>query len=201
MGNKEQIGLILGSQSPRRKEILDFFTIPFKQVSPLFDESSLPLNLPPKKYVLQSATGKAKSLAKDYPNNAILTADTIVYFKGKIYLKPKSRKEAVQMLKVLSGNCHTVYSAVCVLKEDKQFCKCATTKICFHNLSMKEINTYLNAFNFLDKAGGYALQKGGSILIKSICGCFYNAMGLPIGLAQELLLKAGINLWDFLKPF
>lgn len=192
--------LILGSSSPRRKEILKFFNLRFIQVTSSFDESTFHnKKFSPHKFVTRCAKAKAFSIAKKHPKSTILTADTIVYFKGKIYLKPKSRDEAIKMLQELSGNCHFVYSGICIWKAKKSYTSWEKSKVCFNKLTLREINIYLNTFNFWDKAGSYAVQKGGSILINRIEGCFYNVMGLPINATKELLKKVGIDLWDFVN--
>lgn len=191
--------IILGSSSKRRKEILGFFSLPFIQVDPDFDESSLEMIKDPAKYTCALAVKKAESIAKRYPDEIILTADTVVFYKGRYLLKPKNEDEAFGMLKQLSGSKHRVFTGVCVKTPKKIFHKAAKTSVFFHTLTDKEIKLYHKNFFFYDKAGGYAIQDGGSILIKKIDGCFYNIMGLPISVTKELLLKAGINLWEFLR--
>lgn len=192
--------IILGSSSERRKYILDFFSLPYRQVDSNFDESKVSQTLSPDKYTGEIAKQKALSLAPLYPKEIILTADTVVYFKGKYLLKPKNEEEAFNMLKTLSGGIHEVYTGVCVKTEKELFVKSERAKIVFNEISDREIKLYHRHFYFSDKAGGYAIQKGGSILVKEIEGCFYNIMGLPINTLRELLMKAGIDLWSFLKP-
>lgn len=192
--------IILGSSSERRKYILDFFSLPYKQVDSNFDESKVSQKLPPEEYTTEIAKQKALSLAQIYTKEIILTADTVVYFKGKYLLKPKDEKEAFNMLKTLSGSTHEVYTGVCVKTENDIFIKHEKAKIIFNEISDREIKLYHRNFYFSDKAGGYAIQKGGSILVKGIEGCYYNIMGLPINTLRELLMNAGIDLWSYLKP-
>jgi septum formation protein len=192
--------IILGSSSERRKYILDFFSLPYKQIDSNFDESSVSKDLSPDNYTSEIAKQKALAIAKIYPKETILTADTVVYFNNRYLLKPKDENEAYNMLKDLSGNFHEVYTGVCVKTENEIFIKSERTKIVFNKLSDHEIKLYHKNFYFSDKAGGYAIQKGGSILVKNMEGCFYNAMGLPLNTVRELLKRAGINLWDYLKP-
>ena len=197
-GKKNMI--ILGSCSERRKYILDFFCLPYVQIDSTFDESLVDKTLAPRNYTEEIAKNKALEIAKTYKNETIISADTVVYFNNAYLLKPKNENEALNMLKSLSGNIHEVYTGVCVKTKTDIYVKSEVTKVEFNAISDKEIELYHRNFYFSDKAGGYAIQKGGSILVKNIEGCFYNSMGLPLNSLRELLKKAGIDLWDFLKP-
>ncbi|NGX61969.1 MAG: Septum formation protein Maf [Chlamydiae bacterium] len=190
--------LLLGSSSPRRKEILSYFTYPFTQVSPHFDEKLIPFNGDPASYVTELSTKKAASLASHYSDTVILTADTCVYKNGKLYNKPEDDDEALQMLTELSGSPHTVYTGVTVQLGEKTYTDHAETKILFHDLPREELALYHNAFRSTDKAGGYGIQQAGSVIVKQIDGCFYNVMGLPISLTCTLLKGVGIDLWYYL---
>ncbi len=193
--------LILGSQSPRRKEILSFFAIPFVQIPSAFDENSVPFRGNPSEYAEELSLKKAQELAGPFSNDVILTADTVVYFKNNIYNKPNDKTEAFEMLKTLSGQWHQVFTAVTILKKDLCVCGFEETKILFHPLTDEQIRLYHQSCEFLDKAGAYAIQQAGSIPIARIEGCYYNVMGLPLNTTRELLLQAGIDLWKHLKPF
>lgn len=192
--------LILGSQSPRRREILNFFSIPFIQVTPDFDETLVPFRGNPAAFVCEVAREKALSLHASYPDHPILTADTVVTMDGRLFLKPESPEEAFGMLKKLSGKKHSVFTGVCV-KFGKQIKVDAEEALVeFHPLSDSEIRAYHECFHPFDKAGAYAIQRGGSVIVKRIEGCYYNIMGLPLNTTRSLLAEIGINLWDFLKP-
>lgn len=193
------MSILLGSQSPRRKEILDFFSLPFRQVHSDFDESLVPFQGDPAQFAQEVAYQKAAALASLHPEKIILTADTIVYRKGKLYLKPSTLEEAHQMLKELAGQEHQVFTGVCVAQGSTFFREAEETRVFFHELTDSQIRTYHLFFAPLDKAGGYAIQKGGSLIVKRIEGCYYNIMGLPIHTVRRLLLNAGIDLWDYLK--
>lgn len=190
---------ILGSQSPRRREILSYFSLPFEQINPQFDEEALVFQGNPEQYVRELARGKALSLVSSYPEATILTADTIVFREGKLYGKPKDEKEAFTTLSELSGNWHSVYTAVAVAHLESLYDDIAETKVLFNSLSEQEINRYIEALHWADKAGGYAIQLAGSLIVKRIEGCYYNVVGLPITNVSNLLRKIGINLWDYLK--
>jgi septum formation protein len=191
--------LILGSKSPRRKEILSYFSLPFRQESSDYDERLIPFDGDPKKYACTIAEKKAESLIDRFPDQILITADTIVFCKNKIFHKPETEEEAIKMLFELSGSWHQVFTAVCVRKGNQFFTEAEETKILLHSLTEKQIKSYHQHFYFADKAGGYAIQEAGAIVVKKIEGCFYNVMGLPITTLRTLLLEVGVDLWDFLK--
>jgi septum formation protein len=191
--------LILGSQSPRRKEILSFFSLPFQQVSPHFDEEAVVFKGDPIEYVNTLAKGKLESLAKDFPEQILLTADTVVYREGNIYNKPADEEEAFQILKQLVGNWHSVYTGIAVQYQGKLFQAAEETQVLFNSLTDEQIHTYYHRLPYKDKAGGYSIQQAGSLIVKKIDGCFYNVMGLPINTLRDLLNKAGIDLWAHLS--
>lgn len=191
--------LILGSQSPRRKEILSFFDIPFKQSISNFDENSIPFKGNPAQYVCQLSKGKADTLKTVYPNAAIIAADTIVYHGESIFGKPRDMEEAFQIISTLSGQWHSVFTGITLQKGHEQFHKSEETKVLFNSLKPDEIRSYLNRYHWEDKAAGYGVQMGGGLLIKKVEGCFYNVMGLPINALRELFQKIGIDLWQHIK--
>jgi septum formation protein len=191
--------IILGSGSPRRKEILSFFSLPFSQITSDFDEESITYAGDALLYVETLAEKKGESLSKEHPEDIIITADTIVYLDGKVYNKPKSKEEATSFLQELSGKWHTVYTAVALTHRGKQHAKTEKTNILFNELTDDHIEHYLAHVNFLDKAGSYAIQQGGSLVVKKIDGCYYNVMGLPINALQELLQLVNIDLWEYMR--
>jgi septum formation protein len=191
--------LILGSQSPQRREILSFYSLPFEQISPNFAEELVPFEGDPILYAQTIALGKAHSLASRYENSIIITADTVVYKENKIFNKPADEAENFAMLKELNGSWHSVFTAVTVQKGKQHHVATAETRVQFHALNDDELRNYHRAFKGSDKAGGYSIQKGGSVIVKRIEGCFYNVVGLPISIVQLLLKEVGINLWDYLS--
>lgn len=190
--------LILGSASPRRKEILSFFSIPFEQAESGFDEDKMIFEKDPEHFAKGTARNKALHLIDKYPNRVILTADTVVHKGDRVFLKPKDYDEAFTMLKELSGKPHSVYTAVSIAQDGKLFTEAEETKVTFEELTDSQIDRYIKALRPFDKAGGYAIQKSGSLIVKRIDGCYYNVMGLPIHTVCRLLKKAGIDLWDHL---
>lgn len=191
--------LILGSKSPRRREILNYFSLSFEQISPNFDEEAVPYNGDPSFYVQFLAAGKALSLSREYPEGTILSADTIVYKEGKPYGKPKSEVEAFLFLQELQGSWHSVYSGVALWQEDKLFKGYEETKVLFNPLTSLQIKHYLKALHWADKAGGYAIQLSGGLIAQKIEGCYYNVIGLPINSVNKLFNKVGIDLWNHLN--
>jgi septum formation protein len=190
--------LILGSQSPRRKEILEFFSVPFIQASPSFDEDSVPFNGDPEEYVCALSKGKGEALRERFPEALILTADTIVFREGKVYGKPKDMDEAIQILSELAGEWHAVYTGVTVQNQGEVLSRAEVTHVLFHSLTLEEIRHYLACTHWRDKAGGYAIQGKGGIIVRKINGCYYNVMGLPLNTVESLLSHFGVELWNHL---
>lgn len=191
--------LILGSGSPRRKEILDYFNLPFDQISSAFDEASVPFDGDPRAYAQTLSEGKGEALASLHPEAVILTADTIVFQEGNIYGKPRSESEALAILDALCRDWHSVFTALTVTQGKRQLSAVEETRVLFHPFSAEEQRRYHKIFHGLDKAGGYGIQKGGSVIVKRIEGCFYNVMGLPVGTLRTLLNQVGIDLWHYLQ--
>ncbi|MBS0606015.1 MAG: septum formation protein Maf [Verrucomicrobia bacterium] len=193
--------IILGSQSPRRKEILSYFTLSFEQVPSHFDEDTVLFSGDPIQYSLELAQKKSDELSKRFSSDMIITADTVVYFNGKIYNKPKDLEEAHRMMRELSGNWHYVYTAVSIRQGNIHLAETEETKIRLHELTPEQIHQYHSHCSPLDKAAGYAIQKSGSIIVDRIEGCYYNVMGFPVNTLRKLLSQMGIDLWRYLKPF
>jgi septum formation protein len=191
--------IVLGSGSPRRREILSFFSLPFIQVSSAFEENTVSFSEDPTSYVKELSRKKGETLLNLYPDSPILTADTTVYCEGKIYNKPKDREEAICFLQTLSNRWHSVFTSLSLFYQGRVETRCEETKILFHPLTLNQIDHYLEHINFLDKAGSYAIQQGGGLIVKKMEGCYYNVMGLPLGSLQEVLLTIHIDLWQHMK--
>lgn len=190
---------ILGSQSPRRKEILGYYSLPFEQMDSHFDESTLPFTGNPETYVSSLAEQKALALSKQHPEAAILTADTIVYRHGKIYGKPANEEDAIGTLMELSGNWHSVFTGVSLNYQGKLYSQVEETRVLFNPLSPEQIRNYLSKLHLYDKAGSYQLQQAGGIIVNKIDGCYYNVVGLPINTVRALLKNIGVDLWDYIQ--
>ncbi len=191
--------IILGSHSPRRAEIMRYFSLPFTQVASGFDEDSIPYAGDAKKLAMDLALGKAKSVAGRYPDDIILTADTVVAIDGISLGKPSSEAESRAMLNRLSGRWHSVITAVVAYKASKFYCKEEETKVLCNVITPDELHRYMRVHGLFDKAGGYAIQKSGSIFVRRIDGCYYNVLGLPVNALRQVLKDVGVDLWDYLK--
>lgn len=181
--------IILGSSSPRRKELMYKITDNFKIIVPLFNEKNLSPNL--KNYALEESFHKALSL-KDKINkeDCLITVDTIVYFNNQIYGKPKNIDEARKFLSTLSNNTHEVISGYTIFYNGITIKREVITKVTFSKLTESQINNYLKSINVLDKAGAYSIQDDTKFhFIKKIDGSFYNVMGLPIEKIKEDLIN------------
>ena len=189
--------LILGSQSPRRREILGYFALDFDAISPDFDEKSLAFDGDPVNYVKALAEGKGASFQK--PDDLILTADTIVYRNGQIFHKPRDAEEGFGSLRSLAGHTHSVFTGVSVRQGDRVMSEVEKARVTFNPLSDEQIRGYQSALHCADKAGGYAIQGAGGLIVRRIEGCFTNVMGLPIQTVNRLLEAFGLSLWDHLK--
>lgn len=191
--------LILGSTSPRRKEIVNHFTLSFEQVAPLFDEKSVQFQGDPIQYVHQISKGKVDSLMTKYPEAIIMTADTVVYRNGKIYNKPENEDEAFCFLSELVGQWHSVFTSITLFCNQIVYQDCEETRVLFNPLTAKEIRLYHEKVHWADKAGGYAIEMGGGLIVRKIDGCYFNVLGLPINTFHSLLKKVGIELWKYVK--
>lgn len=190
--------LILGSQSPRRKEILSFFSLPFRQVTPDFDEDSVPFHGDPVSYVCAVSRGKALSLSQQHSNELLLTADTTVYRDGKLYAKPSNEEDALRMLRELAGHWHGVFTALTLRRGEEEYTAAEETRMLFHHASDAQLKSYLKSVHSADKCGGYAIQGAGGVIVQRIEGCYYNVMGLPLNTLAKLLHHVGIDLWSHL---
>lgn len=189
--------LILGSQSPRRREVLSAFALPFEQMKPPFSEESVVYEGNPDAYAATQAEGKAASLLKEFPEALILTADTVVSLDGEVFGKPKDEKQAFEFLKTLQGKWHQVHTGVALADDGKITTRTTTSRVKFHALNDRQIQAYITHAKWSDKAGSYGIQLPEGLIVEKIEGCYYNVLGLPLSTVQELLLTAGIDLWDY----
>lgn len=187
--NLNKYHILLGSKSPRRRELLAELRIPFNCVGIGGIDESYPEDLNIMEVPQYLSNKKAQTyLNKIHENEMVITADTVVIKDGKIYGKPQSAEEAKKMIRELAGNVHKVVSGVCIATIDKRTSFTTETDVKFADLSDDEIEYYVDNFMPLDKAGAYGIQEWiGCIAVEWIKGSFYNVMGLPIHrLYQEL---------------
>ncbi len=177
--NLTDIPLILGSQSPRRKQLLHALGLTFEVIVRPTEEHILP-NISTDEVVKHIAIEKARAFADLADQHLIITADTIVVLQEKILGKPSNEKEAIAMLEALSGKMHLVKTGVCLFHKYQQHSFVETTKVYFRELSEAEIRHYVKNYQPFDKAGGYGAQEWiGMTAMERIDGDFYNVMGLP----------------------
>lgn len=179
--------IILGSQSPRRKFLLEMAEIPFEIIIAEVSEN-INKNIAVHNVAEDIARQKLNALIPNYQQRTIITADTIVLLEGNIIGKPNSLPHAEEMLTKLSGKMHEVISGVCIYHEKKIYTFSEITEVYFRPLSASQIKFYTEKFQPLDKAGAYAIQEWiGAVGVEKINGCYYNVMGLPISsLIQKL---------------
>ncbi len=189
--NKSTISkIILASQSPRRKQLLEWAEIPFDIIIKSTAES-YPANLPADEVAIHIARNKALAIKNIHTSKrAILAADTIVVLNNEIIGKPKNRADAIGILSRLSGKKHTVITGVVILHNDNEIAFADTTTVEFYLLTQDQIVFYVDKYKPYDKAGAYAIQEWiGVVGIKSVTGDFYNVMGLPVSRVVQALLK------------
>lgn len=172
--------LILASQSPRRRFFLEELKLDFETLIKEVDET-YPLHLERKEISEYLAKLKASPFQQTLkPEDILITADTIVWLEGKALGKPKSKNEAFDMLKSLSGKEHEVISSIALTTTVKQVIVSDVTEVSFKKLSDDEINFYIDNFKPFDKAGSYGIQEWiGYIGIENIKGSYFNVMGFP----------------------
>ena len=183
--------LILASESPRRRELLAAVGVPFRVIPSGVDETPR-RGEPPSRFVRRAALDKAESVASLHPSSFVLSADTIVVADGRILGKPSDRAEARRMLSRLAGREHKVYTAVCLLADGHGYRDLGTevTRVRFRPLTAAEIAAYARTGECDDKAGAYAAQGAGMLLIDRVVGSFTNVVGLPMTRVVAMLARA-----------
>ncbi len=175
--------LILASNSPRRRELLAQFHLPFEVVPSRFEE--IAEGLPARETALAFAEGKAREVFLRYPSAYVLGADTVVSLDGEILGKPADGEDAKRMLRLLSGRTHSVFTGVCLVGRGVCLKDVAETKVSFFPLSEAFIEQYVASGSPLDKAGAYGIQDGG--LAADFQGSYTNVIGLPTETVKSFL--------------
>jgi len=185
--------LILASQSPRRKELLEQAGILLEVLPADIDEKSFPL-ASPREYVKNLSRIKAEQIAKKRAENWVIGADTIVVVDDVILGKPETFDQAVQMLDQLNNRSHSVLTGftVCCHGKKQFITQAVETQVFFKHLSQGEIQWYASTDEPYDKAGGYGIQGIGAFLVRKIAGSYSNVVGLPVCEVMETLLSLGI---------
>ena len=190
--------IVLASQSPRRKQLLEWAEVPFEVVvqdtletyPPNMVVEEIPIYIARQKAIaVREILGKREN--KIHPD-IILAADTIVVFENRIIGKPAGRQDALDILSLLSGNEHRVITGVVLLYGGNQVSFSDISTVVFHLLTQSQLEFYVDKYKPYDKAGAYAIQEWiGVVGIKSITGDFYNVMGLPVSRVVRELEKMG----------
>ena len=177
--------LILASKSPRRKELLELFHIPFVIRAADIDETMNPA-ASPETEVARVSRAKAEATPRQ-TDDLVIAADTIVVCDGQVLGKPHSPEQAVQMLTLLSGRSHQVMTGLTVLRGQQVLSCTQITDIYFRPLSQQEIQRYVATGEPMDKAGAYGIQGGAALFAQHMVGDYYNVMGLPVCKLGQML--------------
>ena len=179
--------LILASSSPRRQYLMREAGYTFKAQSPDIDES-FPADLAITAVPKYLARKKAEVFEKKITDEIVISSDTVVILKDEILNKPLNRKEAIEMLSKLSGQTHTVITAVCLFSKEKMDCFDDHTEVTFKILTQEEIEFYVDTYKPYDKAGAYGAQDWiGLVAIEKINGSYFTVMGMPMHLVYRHL--------------
>ncbi|MFN5026892.1 MAG: septum formation protein Maf [Candidatus Fonsibacter ubiquis] len=190
--NETKHSFVLASASPRRIELLKNIKIFPKITYPSEINEDIISKENPRKYCIRIAKNKALKALEKYPEEFILSADTIVFCSNKIFLKPKNKEEAKKFLAFFSGRKHNVLTCVCLAKKNLIKVKKVFTKVTFKRLNTQEIEEYLLTNEWKDKAGAYAIQGYAEKFIKRINGSYSNVVGLPLFETYNLLNSQGL---------
>ena len=187
--------IILASQSPRRRELLGLYGIPFVVDPSQADEEHVQGTGAQR--VQKLAQLKCAEVAARHPGRMVLAADTLVCVDDEILGKPKDEQDASRMLHLLSGRAHEVHTGVCLrLPDGRELCGVETTRVFFLPLSEQSIRRYIATGESMDKAGAYGIQGRAGIFVSHIEGSPSNAIGLPLGLLTRFLTQAGVDFFE-----
>lgn len=189
--------IILASSSPRRQELMKLLGLPFEIVASEFNESSIN-HKNPKQLVRILSLKKAESVAKKSKNALVIGSDTIVFHQGQILGKPKDRRHAKEMLKLLSGKEHVIITGYAIIDSltGKNVSGVVSAKIKMKALEDAEIEAYIATKEPMDKAGAYAVQGVGGLFIEKINGNYFDVVGLPLLEIRKALQYFGIKILE-----
>ena len=188
--NLDKLDIILASGSPRRFEILQNAGLTFQVLTSQAEEDNT-IQLDPAELTVYHAKNKGREIAAQHPDALVISADTIVVCEDEIMGKPFNEEDAYRMLRTLSGKTHQVITGfgVRLEKYGKSVYDAVQTDVTFRTLAEEEILAYIDTAEPFDKAGAYAIQGQGSILIEKINGCFFNVVGFPLSRFYIMLDK------------
>ncbi|MGB8706420.1 MAG: Maf family protein [Dehalococcoidia bacterium] len=187
--------IILASGSPRRKELLEKIGLKFEVESSNYEEDIYP-GLQPHDIAQKISLKKAEIVASKHKNVVIIAADTFIVFDGQILGKPSTANESRKMLQKLNGKSHSVITGFSVIDtaKNKTLSRSVETIVFLKKLTPSEIDTYVKSKESLDKAGGYAIQGLGAVIVDRIEGDYLNVVGLPLSALTEALKEFGIHI-------
>lgn len=187
--------LILASGSPRRRELLEALDVPQLIIRPAAGEEIVPEGLGPAETVMHLASQKAREVAPTAGDgDVVVAADTLVWLDGEKLGKPRSKAQAADMLRRLSGRTHSVFTGVCVIAGARMLTEAEESRVSFRTLTESEIAAYVATGEPMDKAGAYGAQGKASLFVQRIDGDFFNVMGLPVCRLGIMLKKVGVDL-------
>lgn len=184
--------IVLASNSPRRKELLESIGLDFIVHPSKFEEKDT--HLSPQELALHNAIGKAQNVARHYKEALIIGVDTVVAFENHFLGKPKDKEDHKRILRILSNTTHKVVTAICIIntKNGKNISATEETLVTMDRLDENDIEDYVNSGEGDDKAAGYAIQGLGSLFVKRIEGDYFNVVGLPVYRLRKLLKEFGV---------
>jgi len=186
--------IILASASPRRKELLEQIGLSFT-VEPSNYQENIRFDLEPHDLARALSLEKARLVARNHRNALVIAADTFIAFEGKILGKPRTETEAKEMLETMSGKPHSVITGFTIIDADsnKTVSRSVETRVHLRKLGSDEIDAYVRSKEPLDKAGAYAIQGLGSVIVERIEGDYSNVIGLPLSALAESLKEFGVH--------
>lgn len=188
------MSVILASQSPRRRELLERMGFDDFLIRPARGEERMEPALAPALLVEELSRQKAREVAAGAePGDLVIAADTVVAVEGRVLGKPRDRAEARRMLELLSGRTHTVYTGVTVRRGEEEQTEHEATKVRFRPLTGEEIAAYIATGEPMDKAGAYGIQALGALLVEGIQGDYFNVVGLPVCRLGRMLARFGVD--------
>ena len=184
----------MASASPRRKELLEQIGLNFRVEPSNYQENIRP-DLEPHDLARSLSLGKARLVARNHRNALVIAADTFIVLEGKILGKPRTQTEAREMLKTMNGKAHSVITGFTIMDADshKTLSRSVETTVHLRKLGPAELDAYVRSKEPMDKAGGYAIQGLGSVIVERIEGDYSNVIGLPLSALAESLKEFGVH--------
>ena len=185
--------IILASQSPRRRELLERMGIADFEIIPARGEEIATRSLTPDQLVEELSRKKCIEVAASRPDDLVIAADTVVAVNNRVLGKPRNEEDAMRMLTALSGRLHMVYTGVTVARGKERVTEHESTCVRFRPLTQADMIRYVATGEPMDKAGAYGIQGLGAVLVEGISGDYYNVMGLPVCRLARILARFGVD--------